>query len=130
MLQVSRWNLSMEDLRGSRLAMIAGSMCLSLDFRNDERGYEHGTPKRRRIRAPMIDRRSMLKGIALSAVSVAHPRIISFPKLQKRTMAKETKIFDPADGFAPITDTYILTDSSVLKRGNRWWMYLAGRAMG
>lgn len=44
--------------------------------------------------------------------------------------ARETKIFDPADGFAPITDALILTDSSVVKRGDRWWMYLAGRAMG
>src|SRR5262245_28273025 len=42
---------------------------------------------------------------------------------------KETKIFDPADGFAPLTDAFILTDPSVIKRGNRWWMYLAGRAM-
>ena len=42
---------------------------------------------------------------------------------------KETKIFDPADGFASLTDTFILTDSSVVKRSNRWWMYLAGRAM-
>jgi hypothetical protein len=43
--------------------------------------------------------------------------------------AKETKIFDPADGFTPLTDTLTLTDSSVAKRSNRWWMYLAGRAM-
>ena len=39
----------------------------------------------------------------------------------------ETKIFDPADGFAPLTDIFILTDASVVKRDNRWWMYLAGR---
>ena len=44
-------------------------------------------------------------------------------------LGKETKIFDPADGFAPLTDALVLTDSSVVKRGNRWWMYLAGRAM-
>ena len=37
-----------------------------------------------------------------------------------------TKIFDPADGFAPITDAAEMTDSSVFKRGNRWWMVLAG----
>lgn len=40
---------------------------------------------------------------------------------------KETKIFDPADGFAPLTDPWAITDSSVVKRGNQWWMYLAGK---
>lgn len=40
---------------------------------------------------------------------------------------KETKIFDPADGFAPLTDPLVATDSSVVKRGDRWWMYLAGK---
>ncbi len=38
----------------------------------------------------------------------------------------ETKIFDPADGFAPLTDAGEMTDCTVVKRGNRWWMYLAG----
>src|SRR5262249_38053604 len=42
---------------------------------------------------------------------------------------KETKIFDPADGFALLTDAFVLTDSTVVKRDHRWWMYLAGRAM-
>jgi hypothetical protein len=42
---------------------------------------------------------------------------------------KETRIFDPADGIAPLTDALVLTDPSVVKRGDRWWMYLAGRAM-
>jgi hypothetical protein len=80
--------------------------------------------------AAVIDRRAILKGLAVSAFSVAHVRGIGSPNFQKKPMpAKETKIFDPADGFAPLTDTYILTDSSVVKRGNRWWMYLAGRAM-
>ena len=41
--------------------------------------------------------------------------------------SKETKLFDPADGFAPITDLLEVTDASVAKRGNRWWMYLAGQ---
>ncbi len=41
--------------------------------------------------------------------------------------SKETKVFDPADGFAPITDLLELTDASIAKRGNRWWMYLAGQ---
>ena len=40
---------------------------------------------------------------------------------------RETKIFDPRDGFAPLTDPVVVTDSSVVKRGDRWWMYLAGR---
>jgi len=39
---------------------------------------------------------------------------------------KEIKIFDPAEGFAPFTDPVELTDSTVAKRGDRWWMYLAG----
>jgi hypothetical protein len=38
-----------------------------------------------------------------------------------------TKIFDPADGFAPYTDPWVVTDSSVTKRDGRWWMYLAGK---
>jgi len=42
----------------------------------------------------------------------------------------ETKIFDPADGFAPLTDVYVATDSSVAKRGDTWWMYLAGKIVG
>ncbi len=42
----------------------------------------------------------------------------------------ETKIFDPADGFGPITDLYVATDSSVVKRGDTWWMYLAGKVFG
>ena len=43
---------------------------------------------------------------------------------------KEIKIFDPADGFAPFTDPIELTDSTVAKRGERWWMYLAGEVRG
>jgi hypothetical protein len=39
----------------------------------------------------------------------------------------ETKIFDPADGFAPFVDPIVVTDASVAKRGNQWWLYL-GRA--
>jgi hypothetical protein len=42
-------------------------------------------------------------------------------------MARETKIFDPADGFAPLSDPEVITDCTVAKRGDRWWMYLAGR---
>lgn len=78
----------------------------------------------------MINRRIFLQGIALSAfggLSFATP---SFATLDKKIMpGKETKIFDPANGFAPLTDAYIITDATVVKRDNRWWMYLAGRAM-
>jgi hypothetical protein len=42
------------------------------------------------------------------------------------SVIKETKIFDPADGFSPFTDLAELTDATVTKRGNQWWMYLAG----
>jgi hypothetical protein len=43
--------------------------------------------------------------------------------------ARETKIFDPADGFAPFTDVAIATDSTVVKRGDQWWMYLGGKVL-
>jgi len=72
----------------------------------------------------------MTKGLVLSAFGAACVDDFSFPEFQSKTMqGKETKIFDPADGFAPLTDPVILTDASVVKRGNRWWMYLAGRAL-
>ncbi len=41
----------------------------------------------------------------------------------------ETKIFDPEDGFAPLTDPAVVTDSTLAKRDGRWWMYLAGKVM-
>ena len=43
---------------------------------------------------------------------------------------QETKVFDPADGFAPLTNVVELTDSTLARRGNRWWLYLAGEAIG
>ena len=43
---------------------------------------------------------------------------------------KITKIFDPADGFAPFTNVAEITDATVVKRGNRWWMYTAGGISG
>jgi hypothetical protein len=49
----------------------------------------------------------------------------------KRLMTgKETKIFDPAEGFSPLTDAVEITDSTVTKRGDQWWMYVAGQATG
>lgn len=39
----------------------------------------------------------------------------------------ETKIFDPADGYGAALDVTTLADPTVVKRGNRWWMYLAGQ---
>ena len=50
------------------------------------------------------------------------PRVCPATSEEKIMLGKETKIFDPADGFAPLTDALVLTDSSVVKRGNRWWM--------
>jgi hypothetical protein len=41
---------------------------------------------------------------------------------------KETKLFDPMDS-SPGKGTELL-DASVVRRGNRWWMYLAGQAGG
>src|SRR6516164_3019552 len=45
------------------------------------------------------------------------------------TDAKETQLFDPADGFGAIKNLSAATDASVCKRGNRWWMYLAGKVV-
>jgi len=46
------------------------------------------------------------------------------------TLGLETKVFDPADGFAPLTNVIELTDSTLARRGDRWWMFLAGEAVG
>src|ERR1700735_4000847 len=46
------------------------------------------------------------------------------------TMLRETKIFDPADGFGAVRDAVQVTDASVVKRDGRWWMALAGRVHG
>lgn len=46
-----------------------------------------------------------------------------------RILAK-TKIFDPADGFAPLTDPGSVTDCTLGERDGRWWMYLAGTVVG
>jgi len=43
---------------------------------------------------------------------------------------RETKIFDPADGFPPVTDLAEITDATVAKRGDQWWMYAAGQVAG
>lgn len=45
-------------------------------------------------------------------------------------LLQETKIFDPADGFAPITDLAEITDPTVGKRGDRWCMFAAGQLRG
>src|SRR5262245_56893767 len=42
----------------------------------------------------------------------------------------ETRVFDPALGFAPLTNVVELTDATLALRGGRWWMYLAGEALG
>src|SRR5204862_2759278 len=40
------------------------------------------------------------------------------------------KVFDPADGFAPLTDLREVTDPTLAKRGNRWWLYGAAEVAG
>ncbi len=42
----------------------------------------------------------------------------------------ETKIFDPVDGFKPVTDLTEITDATVIKRGDQWWLYAAGQKVG
>lgn len=37
----------------------------------------------------------------------------------------DTCVFDPARGFAPLTDPIEVTDPSVFRRGRRWWMCVA-----
>jgi hypothetical protein len=41
-----------------------------------------------------------------------------------------TKVFDPADGFAPLTDPGHVTDATITHRDGRRWMYLAGTVLG
>jgi len=47
-----------------------------------------------------------------------------------RQSDRETRVFDPALGFAPLIDVIEVTDSTLARRGDRWWMYLAGEAAG
>lgn len=49
------------------------------------------------------------------------------PMTKRLSSAKETKLFDPADGFAPIRNVYNATDATIAKRENQWWMYLGGK---
>jgi hypothetical protein len=42
----------------------------------------------------------------------------------------ETKIFDPADGFGPVADLAEITDATITKRGDQWWLYAAGQMTG
>ena len=56
-----------------------------------------------------------------AAMDTAHPKETPMPK-----PVKKTKIFHSVEGFGPITNLGGLTDSTVVKRGNQWWLYLAG----
>jgi len=40
-------------------------------------------------------------------------------------VTRESKIFDPADGFAPLVDPVEVTDPTIFHRGSRWWMCVA-----
>jgi hypothetical protein len=44
--------------------------------------------------------------------------------------ATETKVFDPANAFSPITDLLEVTDPALAKRGEQWWLYGAGQVAG
>jgi len=39
---------------------------------------------------------------------------------------RKTRIFHSGEGFGPVINLGGLTDSTLVKRGNRWWLYLAG----
>ena len=43
---------------------------------------------------------------------------------------RETKIFDPADGFGSIADLVEITDATLARRDRQWWMYCAGQRTG
>ena len=43
---------------------------------------------------------------------------------------RTTKVFDPAGGFALLTNVVELTDATLAQRDGPWWMYLAGEALG
>ncbi|MGC2619456.1 MAG: hypothetical protein WA414_10480 [Acidobacteriaceae bacterium] len=44
--------------------------------------------------------------------------------------SRETKIFDPADGFGSVADLRELADSTLAFRDGRWWLYAAGQVSG
>ena len=80
----------------------------------------------------MTERRAFLKRITMAGLATAGPvpNLISAIGQRKLTPGKEIKIFDPADGYAPLTDPLAIVDCAVAKRGNRWWMYMGGRVKG
>jgi len=43
---------------------------------------------------------------------------------------RETKIFDPKDGFAPLADPVSITDPTIAWRDGRWWMCAGGKVVG
>jgi hypothetical protein len=46
------------------------------------------------------------------------------------TVIHKTKIFDSVDGFSPFIDVGELTDATVTKRRDQWWIFLAGEVNG
>ena len=50
-------------------------------------------------------------------------------KPRRPQLGTEVKVFDPRD-FATGSDGAELLDASVVRRGNQWWMYLAGQLDG
>lgn len=46
------------------------------------------------------------------------------------TPVRKVKIFDPADGFGPVKNLVELSDATLARRGDRWWMYLSGQHHG
>jgi hypothetical protein len=42
--------------------------------------------------------------------------------------AAQRKVFDPADGFGAFVNVGELTDATLAKRGDQWWMFMAGEA--
>jgi hypothetical protein len=44
--------------------------------------------------------------------------------------SRESKIFDPADGFGSILDLTEILDATLAFRGDRWWLFGAGQMKG
>jgi hypothetical protein len=42
----------------------------------------------------------------------------------------ETKVFDPADGFGSLSDVVEVTDPTLARRENQWWLYCASEVAG
>src|SRR5262245_5626865 len=50
--------------------------------------------------------------------------------MKQWTVVGVSRVFDPRDGFGALANVIEVTDATLGRRGDRWWMYLAGEAVG